>query len=141
MYLHKKGARREYREQEGQRVKDSSNLSQTFPQLKSLTVDLNYDCPDDVLKNRRLKYAVNPSNAKSVFRFSCPNDECIRGDFDLTKELADAVAKRRTTITGEMLCRGWRSKTTIGTVHCPNGLRYKLSLAYSRLKARRKTAH
>jgi hypothetical protein len=108
--------------------------------LKSLTVDLDYNCPDDALKNRRLNYRVNLSNAKSVFRFSCPNDECIRGDFDLTRELANAVAKRRTTITGEMFCRGWRSKTTIGTVHCPNSLRYKLSLAYSRRKARRKTA-
>jgi len=141
MYLHKKGARREYREQEGQRVKDSSNLSQTFPQLKSLTVDLDYNSPNDPFKNRRLNYIVNLSNAKSVFRFSCPNDECIRGDFDLTKELAAAVAKRRTTIMGEILCRGWRSKTTIGTVHCPNSLRYKLSLAYSRRRAPRKTAH
>ncbi len=141
MHLQKKGARVEYREREGQRVRDSSNLSQTFPQLKSLTVDLDYHCPGGALKNRRLNYIVNLDNAKSVFRFSCPNDECIRGDFDLSKELADAIAKRLTIMTGEIICPGWQSKTTIGSVHCSNSLCYKLSLAYSPRKVRRKTAH
>jgi hypothetical protein len=65
-----------------------------------------------------------------VFRFNCPNTECVRGDFDLTEELADAVKARRTTVTGEMVCQGWRSRTTIDTVHCHNVLRYKLTLTY-----------
>ena len=73
---------------------------------------------------------VNLANAKSVFRFNCPNGECIRGDFDLTDELAKAVTGKRTTVSGEKSCEGWRSKTTIDTVHCGNILRYKLSLAY-----------
>jgi hypothetical protein len=140
MFLQKKGARAEYREQQGQRVKESACLSDKFPQLKSLTVDLNYSCPDDVLKSRQLNYVVNIDNAKSVLRFNCPNDECIRGDFDLTKELANAVTKRRSQITGRISCEGWRSKATIGTVHCPNVLRYELRLAYALGKARRHTA-
>jgi hypothetical protein len=65
-----------------------------------------------------------------VFRFDCLNSECIRGDFDLSQELTNAVAARRTTATGEKCCQGWRSKTTIDTVHCHNILRYKLSLGY-----------
>ena len=39
------------------------------------------------------------ANAKSVFRIDCPNSGCIGGDFDLTEELAKAVAEHRTTVT------------------------------------------
>jgi hypothetical protein len=140
MYRQGKGARSDYRGQQAQRVKESASLADKFQQLKSLTANLDYYSPNDSFASRHLKYVVNIHHAKSVFRFSCPNDECIQGDFDLTKELVNAVAKRRTTITGEMFCRGWRSKATLGTDHCPNRLRYKLRLAYSLRRARRKTA-
>ena len=140
MYGQIKSARAEYRERQAQRVKESVSLADKFHQLKSLTADLDYYSPSDGFSTRRLKYVVNLDNAKSVFRFSCPNDECIRGDFDLTETLSKAVARRRTTITGEISCRGWRSKAGIGTDRCPNSLRYELRLAYSPGKARRKPA-
>ena len=73
---------------------------------------------------------VNLANAKSVFRFDCLNNECVRGDFDLSEDLANAIAAHRTSAVGEMCCQGWRSKTTIGTVQCHNILRYTLSLGY-----------
>ncbi len=130
MYQQRIGARSEYRQQEGQRVKDSATLSDTFKKLKSLTVNLEYYDPEDVTRSSQIKYEVNLDGAKSVFRFSCPNNECIRGDFDLSEELAKAVAEHRTKVSGKMVCQGWRSKTTIDTVHCHNILRYKLSLRY-----------
>jgi hypothetical protein len=49
----------------------------------------------------------------------------------LSEALAKAVAARQATVTGEMCCQGWLSKTTIDEVHCHNILRYKLSLEYS----------
>jgi hypothetical protein len=130
MYRQRLGARAEYRQQEGQRVKESATLSNVFGKLKSLTVDLEYSDPEGLVKGKRIKYEVNLANAKSVFRFSCQNDECIRGDFDLSAELAKAVAERRKTVSGEKVCQGWRSKTTVDTVHCHNLLRYKLTLGY-----------
>ena len=72
----------------------------------------------------------NLDHAKSVFRVDCPNQGCIRGDFELTEQLASAVAAHRTSAQGEITCQGWQSKTTIDTVHCHNILRYKLSLGY-----------
>jgi hypothetical protein len=79
-----------------------------------------------------LKFAVNIQNAKSVLRFHCPNPECIRGDFDLTGDLAKAVKRHSTTVTGEMPCPGWLSKNTIGTLRCRSVLQYTLQLGYSR---------
>jgi hypothetical protein len=130
MYQQRLGARAEYRQQEGQRVKDSATLSDTFKKLKSLTVHLEYFDSDSSTKSSQIKYSVNLANAKSVFRFNCPNTECVRGDFDLTDELARAVAARRASVSGEVSCQGWRSRTTIDTVRCRNKLRYKLSLTY-----------
>jgi hypothetical protein len=130
MYQQRLGARAEYRQQEGQRVKDSATLSDTFKKLKSLTVNLEYFDSDSTTKSSQVKYSVNLANAKSVFRFNCPNNECVRGDFDLTNELARAVAARRASVSGEVSCQGWRSRTTIDTVRCRNKLRYKLTLTY-----------
>lgn len=130
MHRLREGPRFEYREQESQRVKDSLSLSNRFPQLKSLAVDLGFYNCKGVAKNSQIKYLPNLDKAKSVFRIDCPNNGCIGGDFDLTKELANAIAEHRTTVTAEMSCQGWQSKTTIDTVHCHNILRYTLSLAY-----------
>ena len=130
MNHHKLGPRAEYRKQESQRVSDSPTLSNRFGDLKSLTVNLSHFDPSGTTRTSHVKYQVNIANAKSVFRFECPNQECIRGDFDLSNELADAVKKERKVVTGEALCQGWRSKSTIDSVRCHNILRYKISLGY-----------
>ena len=130
MYRQRIGLRAEYRDQEGERVKASPSLADKFRKLKSLIVKLGYYNPKGLAPNSQLNYEVNLENAKSVFRFRCPNEECIRGDFDLTKELASAIAQKRTTVSGEMSCQGWQNKAAIDTVHCHNILRYKLKLAY-----------
>ena len=123
--------RADYRQEEAQRTNESVSLAEKFRELKSLTVELAYFSPEAATPNGQIKYTVNPAHAKSVFRFDCSNNECIRGDFDLSEVLAKAVAAHQTTVTGEMRCQGWLSKTTIDRIHCHNILRYKLSLEYS----------
>lgn len=130
MHQQRLGAHAEFRQEEAQRVKDSPSLATKFRKLKSLTVVLKHYSPEGLTKTSETKYQVNLANAKSVFRFNCPNDECIRGDFDLSAELAKVVAARRKSASGEVVCEGWRSKTTINSVHCHNILRYELSLSY-----------
>ena len=130
MHHQKVGARAEYRQQQGQRVRDSGSLADKFPELKSLTVDLTYYDSEGVKQSSQIKYTVNLANAKSLFRFDCQNDQCVRGDFDLSDELTNAVAAHLTTATGEMCCQGWLDKKTVGTAYCHRILRYKLSLAY-----------
>jgi hypothetical protein len=120
------GPRAEYQEKQRQRVLNSTSLADEFPQLKSLTVILAYHDTENREKRNRLKYTVNLNTVKSVFRFKCPNSECIRGDFDLTKEVAQAVVKHRTNVTGEKNCQG----TTIKQNRCLNVLHYTLLLGY-----------
>jgi hypothetical protein len=130
MRQQKRGARADYRLAEGQRTQNSASVADKFPQLKSLRVDFTYVSTDGISQNNEIKYTVNLANAKSVFRFDCPNGECVGGDFDLSQVLTNAYAEHRTTAVGETLCQGWANKSTIGTVRCQNVLRYKLSLGY-----------
>ena len=122
--------RAKYRLEQSARVNGSITLAATFPRLKSLQVELTYYAPDGVSRGSQLKYKVNLDNAKSVFRFDCVNKECVRGDFDLSDVLTEAVRARQTLVTGEMRCAGWRTKEAIRKTYCGNLLHYKLSLAY-----------
>jgi hypothetical protein len=137
MFRQRKGVRYEYRQQERDRVAGSASLAGKFPGLKSLRVELTYCRPDDVLKRQRMIYEVNLENAKSVFLFTCPNGECIHGDFDLTKQLAEAIEQGQRLVTGEMFCRGWQNLLTKGRAQCQNSLQYKFTLAYASPARRR----
>ena len=130
MYQTRLGARAEYRQQQRQLASDSTSLAETFRDLKSLSLDLSYFGPHSPTRTSEIKYSVNLAHAKSLFRFECQNTECVGGDWDLSAELARAVSTRRTALSGEMICQGWRSKATIDKVRCNNILRYNLSLGY-----------
>jgi hypothetical protein len=124
------GPRQIYRGEEAQRVKDSPTLAVKFPALKVLAADLQFSESGRTTLNGQIKYKLNLEMSKAVFRFACPNSECVRGDFDLSDELKEAVAERRTLVTGDAPCPGWLSKTTIDTVHCRHTLHYRLNLTY-----------
>lgn len=130
MHPHRVDERKEYRQQEAQRISDSASLADRFPGLKSLSVLLACFDPRGVTKKSELTYRVNLTKAKSVFHFLCPNTTCIGGDFDLSEELATVVAEHGKTASGEVRCQGWQSKAAVGEVHCHHILRYTLSLGY-----------
>jgi hypothetical protein len=127
--------RDEYLLQEKQRVDDSATLQEKFPDLKTLTVDIAYLISENRIQRGQMKYTVNVAHAKSVFRLSCPNSECVEGDFDLSAELASVIRARLPAISGELVCQGWQSRTTIGQVPCRNILCYTLSLEYQEAAA------
>ena len=126
----KTSPRGEYLQQEKLRVQESPSLAQKFPHLTAATLALGYYDDEGLVRNSQIKYTVNLEHAKSIFRFACHNHECVRGDFDLSEALAEAVMAQRTTASGEICCQGWRSRTAIDTVRCGNILRYTITLGY-----------
>ena len=88
-------------------VQASPSLAEKLPTLKSLTVDLGFYDPGGLVRRSQIKYTVTVEHAKSVFRVGCHNQECVRGDFDLSDVIATAVAEKRTSISGELRCQGW----------------------------------
>ena len=117
-------------QQENLRVQQSPTLKEKFPKLKMLSVELSHYDPTGVSRSSQVKQTVNVAFAKSVFRVACHNQECVRGDFDLSEALGAAVAKKKPNITGEMCCKGWRNRSTIDVEPCQNILRYKITLGY-----------
>jgi hypothetical protein len=122
--------REQYRQREHQRVQDSASLADTFRDLKFLAAELEHIDAEPLAKTREIKYTFNLAHSKSLFRFECSNPECVGGDFDLSAELAHAVAAHDATASGEVICQGWRNKDTINRTHCLNVLRYRLRLRY-----------
>jgi hypothetical protein len=123
--------RSEYLQQEKLRVDGSAVLAEKYPKLHTLTVDLGYYSEEGIARSSQVKYTVNLEHAKSIFRVGCHNQECVRGDFDLTEVIAAAVAARKTSVSGELCCQGWRNRAGIDTIPCRNLLRYKLTLGYT----------
>ena len=139
MYLPRKlSPRNLYRRERSLLLQESPSLSAKFGRLKSLSVHLRFFDPKGVSKIGEIKCSYNLDAAKSVFGFDCPNKECVSGDFDLTEVLAAAVAARRTTVEGELTCKGWRDKNQINTVRCGNRLIYKMTLRFGAAKAKQK---
>src|SRR5260370_26480820 len=122
--------RAEYRLRQSQLVQESVSLSEKFPRLKGLTVNLAYFDSEGVTKNSEMKYKVNVTHAKSMFCFVCQSGECVGGDFDLSDALARAVGARRKLAIGEIRCQGYRKKPNLDRVPCQTLLRYNLSLHY-----------
>jgi len=116
--------------EERERIRLAASLAETFPGLKSLSALLSYYGPFGRTPQSELKCTFNLAHAKALFRFACPNRECVAGNFDLSAALARAVAERREMVTGELRCPGWQSKTTIDQVGCDHVLRYKLMLEF-----------
>ena len=131
MYARKKNPRVEYRLLQHERINTSTSLTEKFPKLKALSVDLSYFDSTGLTRNGAMKYRLNLEEAKSVLYFNCPSGECVGGDFDLTEALAQAVVGKHKIVTGEMRCQGVRhNKQPKDQVPCQNLLRYKLSLGY-----------
>jgi hypothetical protein len=129
-YPLKIGARGKYLLEERERIKLAASLAETFPHLKSLSALLSYFGPFGRTPQSEVKCTFNLAHAKALFRFACPNNECVGGNFDLSAALAAAVAARRETVNGELRCQGWQSAATIDQVCCDHVLRYKLMLGF-----------
>ena len=131
MQTRRTSPRAEYRLLQTQRIDASASLAQRFPELKSLTVDLEYFDASGLTRTGGMKFKPNLEKAKSVVCFNCPNAECAGGDYDLSEEVSRAISAGCKSVTGEMRCQGVRhNKEKDLRASCRNLLRYKLRLAY-----------
>jgi hypothetical protein len=130
MFSRKTNPRAEYRLREIQRINRSASLAETYPKLKSLTVDLAYFDADSLAKCGGLRYRVNVQHARSIFSIVCPDGECAGGDFDLSGAVTQAVNGRRKIAEGEIRCQGFRTRAKEDKTPCHNLLRYTMTLGY-----------
>jgi hypothetical protein len=127
-----KNPRAEHRQAQRQRVDEAQRLVEKFPELTALKGNLEFVDREGASRATEMKYSANLEHLKSVLVFTCPVPECTGGDFDLTVKLAEAVAKRRPLLTGEMPCLGTHKKASGKVIPCRRVLHYTLKLAYSK---------
>jgi hypothetical protein len=121
-----------HRQAQRDRVDGSALLAAKYPQLKSLSVKLEFMQREGNTKPTGMKYSMNLEHAKSVLLFACPSPECTGGDFDLTANLAAAIAARHRELKGEVSCLGTHKKPLGGLAPCRSVLHYTLSVGYSK---------
>jgi hypothetical protein len=127
----KDSPRAEYRLLRNERVNHSTSLSECFPDLKTLVISLDYFDPSGTTRTSALKYKANLEHAKSVFCFNCVSQICVGGDYDLSQILSQAVAKRKTSVAGELRCQGiLHDKERREPAPCQSILRYTLALRF-----------
>ena len=129
--IRKLNPRAEYRLRRNERVNNSVTLAEKFPTLKKLAVNLEYFDADGTARIGGMTCKLNVAHAKSILCFNCMHGDCVGGDFDLTKELAQAIPDKEKSVQGEMRCKGIRqNKERKDSTPCRSMLRYKLTLAY-----------
>lgn len=130
-YTRKISPRAEYRLRRNEEINSSPSLAEKFPKLKTLQVSLNYFDSIGEVRSGGMKYKVNVAQGKSRFCFNCVNADCAGGDFDLSDQLAQAVAKKRKLVEGEARCQGIRhNKERKQDIPCQAILRFKFVLGY-----------
>jgi hypothetical protein len=130
-FSRKSNPRTEQRLRRAGQINQSPNLSETFPKLKTLRVTIDYFDSTGTVRHGGMKYDVNLSHGKSLFWLNCVNPDCWGGDYDLTEQLADAIAARLKVVEGELRCQGTRhNKEWKQDRPCQGILRYKLTLGY-----------
>jgi hypothetical protein len=106
-------------------------MSEKFPGLRSLTVNLSFYDAEGITRNGQMKCKMHVEHARSALWFACHAVDCLAGDFDLSAALASAVAGHRKQAVGELRCPGARRRGGCNErVPCQAILRYKLNLDY-----------
>ena len=123
--------RAEYRLRRTEKINNSPTLSEKFPALKTLRVTLDYFDSTGTTRSGGMKYKLTLAHSKSLFYFDCVHSNCAGGDYNLTEQLAAAIAAKRKVVEGEARCPGTRhNKERKEDIPCRSILRYKLLLGY-----------
>ena len=121
----------QYRLQQSERVNNSPNLAEKFPQLRKLQVNIDHLDSAGVGRDGGMKYRANLEHAKSIFYVNCIYQDCIGGDFDLSTVLASAIEHKHKIAEGELRCQGNRVHSNQKKAGpCQGILRFKFTLGY-----------
>lgn len=111
------------------KLHSTPRLHETFPQVRSIAVNLMISPPDHETEPTLNGRSFGPDSL-AFFEFRCKNVECVDGGFDITKPLAEAIASGEPSITGRRVCRGWHSKQRVNEVRCHYELNFRVNINY-----------
>ena len=112
-----------------ERYHNARFLSEAYPQLASLTIDMNFKDFDDG-KNLQGQQYIYPPNSKAFFEFECPYRECISGGFDLSGVVSAIVTNKEIERTDTITCQGWQDRERRNVHKCFLDMTYTIRATY-----------
>jgi len=100
-----------------------------YPQVKTLTFELNYRDPDGLAQPSSETYTRGPEHS-AFLKIQCPYRECINGGYDLTELISDMLNNNKLECHGKVSCQGWQDRNRIGKYRCLCELTYKITATY-----------
>ncbi len=105
-------------------------IKQVFPTVRKIALQLTFTDADQASDMSWREYALTPE-AEYPIKIDCPERECIRGGFDLSSGLQQAVASRQPVGHGDLNCPGWQDRGKAGKQRCLVGLSYRMKIEYA----------
>jgi hypothetical protein len=93
-------------------------MSESYPDVASITIDVKLTDPDGWAGNPAPTQLTFTPDQKAFFQMQCPYRECVRGGFDFSKGVSQAVADPAGRSAGYELCNGWQDEERIGKHSC-----------------------
>jgi hypothetical protein len=122
--------RKEARQRAFEQGEKSPSIAVAYPRLKALTVNLVYYSREIVSWGHGVIYRANLETTKPTLHFHCPSSLCSGGGFDLSQDLATAVAGHRKSIVRAVKCLGLCELENGKTTPCQSKLHFKMILTY-----------
>ena len=98
------------------RMMNALYMKEIYPKVKSIKIKAVFTDPDD--NNKFEKEYSWDSEIKALFEIDCPYRECVRGGFDISNLIKQAVESDQNKISGEFTCQGWQDKNRINKHRC-----------------------
>jgi hypothetical protein len=109
-------------------MKGKGFIKDNYPDVESITFEMNYKDFDNMADLSPDKYEKRPENY-AHFKFDCPCKECIDGGYDLDI-IVDKIIKENKNNTGTIICKGWQDRERINKHRCWCELNYRIVVKY-----------
>jgi hypothetical protein len=102
-------------------------MSESYPEIASVKIELTFKDPDwhGDPAPRTLNFGPHQ---KSYFHMQCPYRECVRGGFDFSQGVKEAINNPSNEAIGRVLCDGWQDQERINKHHCMLAVSYRVTV-------------
>lgn len=110
-------------------LKIAGRIKDRYPNVKSITLDMNYSDPDGFAMPHKRSIVMNNEDY-AYFKFDCPYRECVNGGHDLNSVVSEMLKNNQEEIAGSLSCQGWQDEERINQHRCLCLLQYKIIIEY-----------
>jgi hypothetical protein len=105
----------------------ASTLCERYPGVASVKINIELKDPDwhDDPKAKELNFRADQ---KAFFHMQCPYRECVRGGFDFSEGVKEAINSPGNEAAGRILCNGWQDEERINKHRCMLEASYKVTV-------------